>query len=327
MTDVHEDLLPLLECSNCHGGLSTAPRALECTGCGRSFEIIHGIPDFRPPPDEGPRHGPMCRKLMDMWPSSSYRELWDTFNAADGETGLDAVWHEHERRAPERGERRWAEIAEAARAAGRPPLQDGVALDVGCGGGSALFALARRADRVVGLDVALSELLLAKKRLLEAGVENVAFVCASALALPLRSGTMALVNATDVVEHLPDATRFLAEARRVMAACGTLFFNSPNRFSLLTREPHVKLWGVGFLPRAWMGRYVRWRLGREYRGKRLLSLFELRRMLQAEFGRDFRVWALVPRGGICNTLGRALGAAGKPLVPEHNVLAWKPQEG
>lgn len=266
----------------------------------------------------------MCLKLMDMWPASTYRELWETFNSGDGTTRLDDVWHEHEQRAPQRGERRWEEIQRAADAMGRPVPTDGVALDLGCGGGSALFALAKRASLAIGLDNALSELLLAKKRLIEAGIENVALVCGDAAQLPLPPQSIAIQNATDVVEHMPAPERFLAEARRVMRPGGVFFFNSPNRFSLLTREPHVKLWGVGFLPRPWMEPYVRWRLGRAYQGKRLLSLFELRRLLRRTFGADYAIWTLVPRGGVLHAVGRVLGALGKPLVPEHNVLAWKP---
>jgi len=52
-----------------------------------------------------------------------------------------------------------------------------------------------------------------------------------------------------------------------------------NRFSLST-EPHVGVWGVGFLPRRWMARYVRWRAGKEYRHTHLLSLFELRALFR-----------------------------------------------
>ena len=142
-----------------------------------------------------------------------------------------------------------------------------MALDVGCGGGSALFAMAKRARLAIGLDIVMGSLLLAKKRLAEAGIDNVALVCGSALEMPLRPETIDIQNATDVVEHVPDQPKLLAESRRVMAPGGAFFLNSPNRYSLLTREPHVKLWGMGFLPRRWMERYVRWRLGKPYQGK------------------------------------------------------------
>ena len=322
------ELLSLLACPACRGELAEEPEALRCRACDRLFEVIHGIPDFRPEPPDRPRHGPMCRQIMDMWPRSTYRELWEAFNAADNpHASLIKLWQTHEAQAPARGERRWEELCRAADAARRPVPSDGVALDLGCGGGSALFALARRARLAVGIDVVLTSLLLAKKRLAEAGVGNVALACGSALELPFRPASMDVLNASDVVEHLPDQPRFLAEAARVMRPGAVLFFNSPNRFSLATREPHVKLWGVGFLPRRWMEPYVRWRLGKPYQGKRLLSLFELRRMVRQAFGPSAAVWTLVPGRGLTNAVGRFLGALGRPLVPEHNVLAWRPSPG
>ena len=170
----------------------------------------------------------------------------------------------------------------------------------------------------------MTDLLLAKKRFDEAGITNAVFVCASAVDLPFADDAFDVLNATDVVEHMPDQRRFLAEAHRVMAAGACFFFNSPNRYSLVTREPHVWLWGVGWLPRRWQEPYVRWRLGRAYRGKRLLSSFELSRLTREAFGCHYALWPFLPRAGLRGALLRALGAVAKPILPQHNVLAWKP---
>ena len=318
------DLLSLLRCPTCHGQLAERPTALRCDACERDYEVIHGIPDFRPDPPDRPRHGEFCLKIMDIWERSTYRELFALYHEGD-ETALAHLWEEHEERAPERGERRWAEMQAAAGAVGQTLRTDGFALDLGCGIGSALFALAPRAPLAVGLDIMLTDLLLAKKRFIEAGYGSVALVCASALELPFADETFTLLNATDVIEHMPDQPRFMAEARRVTSAGGCFFFNSPNRYSLFTREPHVSLWGVGWLPRRWQALYVRWRLGRPYRGKRLLSSFELSRLTRRVFGRHYAVWPFVPRPGVAGLLLRAFGAIGAPLLPQHNVLAWKPQ--
>jgi hypothetical protein len=53
--------------------------------------------------------------------------------------------------------------------------------------------------------------------------------------------------------------------------------NTVNRFSL-AREPHVYLWGVGFLPRRWQAPYVRWRRDASFENIGLLSYRELRRL-------------------------------------------------
>jgi SAM-dependent methyltransferase len=200
-------------------------------------------------------------------------------------------------------------------------------LDIGCGAGSALFGLARRARLAVGLDILLTDLLLAKKRFAEAGTANVTLVCASALELPFADECFGLANATDVIEHVPDQGRLLGEVRRVLRPGGLFFFNSPNRFTLVTREPHVKLWGVGWLPRRWMEPYVRWRLGKPYRSKRLLGLRELRRLVCSAFGPHFAVRSLLPRGRLARALLRPAEALARPLLPQHNVVAWKPERG
>lgn len=317
------ELIDLLLCPACQGPLTADPNALLCPACDRSFEVIHGIPDFRPDPPDQPRIGDICREVIDRWETDTYQQLSNVYHRREPDA-LDAFWHEHERLAPQRGERRWDEIRRAAQAAGQPLDTEGVALDLGCGIGSALFALAPRAQLAVGLDILLTDLLLAKKRLLEAGHHNVAFVCASGTELPIRNDRMAVINATDVIEHMPDQQRFLDEARRVMAPGACFFLNSPNRFSVLTPEPHVRLWGMGWLPRKWMEPYVQWRLGKPYRGKRLLSIFELRRFLHHTFGHDFAVWPFVPRSGAAHAIFRAAARVATPILPQHNVLAWKP---
>lgn len=316
------DHLDLLRCPTCRGELAEQPGALHCGACTRDYEVVHGIPDFRPAPPDRPRHGEFCRKIMAIWETSTYRELWALFYDREA-SALEALWRGHEARAPERGERRWYDLTAAAQAAGRPVRPGGAALDIGCGVGSALFAMAPRSSVAIGLDIMLSDLLLAKKRFLEAGFDNVAFVCGSAIELPFREGAFDVLNATDVVEHMPDQPLFLSEARRVMTPGACFFFNSPNRYSLFTREPHVWLWGVGWLPRRWQEPYVRWRLGRPYRGKRLLSSFELSRLCRGAFGRDYALWPFIPRPGLGPALLRAAGALATPILPQHNVLAWR----
>jgi len=324
----------LLRCPTCRGQLAEEARGLVCGECGRAFEVIHGIPDFRPEPAEGPRHGEFCRRVIERWAGSSYRELMDLYERPEGDA-LRRLWAEHEEQAPRRGERRWEELARYAANCGvrsaecgvkseiRNPKSEMTMLDIGCGAGSALFGLASHAALAVGIDIMLADLLLAKKRFAEAGIANVAFVCGSARELPFADGCFGVLNATDVIEHVDDPGRLLAEARRVMGPGGVFFFNSPNRFSLLSREPHVKLWGVGWLPRRWAEPYVRWRRGKAYRGKRLLSLFELRRLLRAAFGRDYAIRSVLPRGRVARALVRPFEVLARPILPQHNTIAWR----
>lgn len=324
------ELFDVLRCPGCRGVLRAEGAGLLCPACRRAFEVIHGIPDLRPEPPGGePRHGEFCLEVIRRWPESSYGELLALYERDAGDS-LQELWARHDAEAAQRGERRWDEIARYARAyrvsgaSGCTQGPGGVALDIGCGRGSAVFALARRARLAVGVDILLTDLLLAKKRFAEAGIANAAFVCASALELPFADESFELANATDVIEHVPDQGRMLGEAHRVLRAGGVLFFNSPNRFSVLSREPHVKLWGVGFLPRRWMEPYVRWRVGKPYRSKRLLGLWELRRLVREAFGPHFAVRCALPRGRLARALWRPAEAVVGALLPQHNVMAWKP---
>jgi hypothetical protein len=70
----------------------------------------------------------------------------------------------------------------------------------------------------------------------------------------------------------------------VLKQPGALFLSAVNRFSLLP-EPHVGLWGVGFLPRAWQAPYVRWRGRGDFAHVRPLSYWDLDRRAARHFRR------------------------------------------
>ena len=61
-----------------------------------------------------------------------------------------------------------------------------------------------------------------------------------------------------------DQQQLLSKAHRVLAPGGHLYVTTPNGFTLMP-EPHVHLWGVGFLPRRFADRCVQFRLGVPYR--------------------------------------------------------------
>jgi len=97
----------------------------------------------------------------------------------------------------------------------------GVLLDVGCGSGATLewFSSRHRGWRCLGVDVAW-EGLRAVPRLRSGGAAR-----ASALALPVRSGSVDLIVSQDVLQHLPldgGDLAALAEMRRVLKPCGVL---------------------------------------------------------------------------------------------------------
>jgi 2-polyprenyl-3-methyl-5-hydroxy-6-metoxy-1,4-benzoquinol methylase len=172
-------------------------------------------------------------------------------------------------------------IANAIEAARGAPLGAGDrVLEVGCGTAALAAEVARRGATTVASDVSLRWLVLARKRLTEAGVgDRVELVACAAEDLPFPDGSFDVLAASDVVEHVDDADRFVAESARVLRPGGLLFLATPNRFSL-GLEPHVRLPGVGFLPRRAAEAYVRAVRKTSYAHVRLLSAGQLERLLR-----------------------------------------------
>ncbi|MDI3340885.1 MAG: class I SAM-dependent methyltransferase [Sphaerobacter sp.] len=98
-------------------------------------------------------------------------------------------------------------------------------LEIGAGGGFALAALARMGfRRLVGLDLTATSLAATRQRVPAAWL-----VAADAERLPLRDGSVDVVLTSDVMEHLPDLDRHLAEVARVLRPGGHYLIKTPNR--------------------------------------------------------------------------------------------------
>jgi SAM-dependent methyltransferase len=170
--------------------------------------------------------------------------------------------------------REWLECLDPP--GGRP---SGSWLDVGTGTGDLACAVAEHGIPAVGIDVAMRWLVVARRRAELAGA-NVDFICCNAEYLPFADRTFARVVSVGTLEHCRDAERALTEAKRVLVRHGDIKLRTVNRFTILP-EPHVGVWGVGFVPRRLADRYVRWRGGQGYAHHRPLSSRELRRGMHA----------------------------------------------
>ena len=110
-------------------------------------------------------------------------------------------------------------------------------LDMGCGGGRHAFAVLRRGAHVVAFDANADEL---------AGVRDMAsamlaagevphggeLVCVEgdALTLPFEDDSFDRIIAAEVLEHIPDDRRAIAELARVLAPGGRIAVTVPARF-------------------------------------------------------------------------------------------------
>lgn len=284
-------MTPRVACPACGRPLDLShPEAAACPGCGQRYPATLGIPDLRGPGAvNDPAEAAIVEKMLARYPQSDFAALLD-LRLINAPTYGDRRGHEigYMLTLDERG-RGMVEMFQARAAEHFPPTGDEAALDIGCGAGSSLLALARRYRFVAGLDPSLPELILARKALESAGVANFQLVQAFGQRIPYPDESFDYVNALNVLEHVFEPQPVLGEARRVLKGGGVFAADSRNRFDLFLPEPHVKIRWVGLLPRGWQKSYVRWRAKVGYDATRLLSYGELRRGLRRSFGHGYRI--------------------------------------
>ena len=97
-------------------------------------------------------------------------------------------------------------------------------VDVGCGGGHYVLALARKCPQLsfIGVDLSVEQIRRAERRRSEAGAGNVRFLEGDALHLPLESESADLVVSVGSLKHWPDARQGLAECVRILSRGGRM---------------------------------------------------------------------------------------------------------
>lgn len=99
-------------------------------------------------------------------------------------------------------------------------------LDVGCGAGFLANDLARRSHRVTGLDAAQESLAVAAAH---DATGRVRYEPGDARALPYADASFDAVCAMDLLEHVEEPARVVAEAARVLVPGGLFFFHTFDR--------------------------------------------------------------------------------------------------
>lgn len=286
---MHDDLLELLRCPISKSRLHWQDSAtLVAEEGGRTYSLKHGIIDFRlfdPPYKTREEEARLVERLAAA--AATGKDLVGLIRYYEAELsgGLSESGIQHQiehrlalhQRAPER-------LRTMVAQAGIDGLsRESVVLDLGCGSGEALSTLlGLGAARVIGIDISLIELFFARQFLAEQGIEAL-LVAGCAEALPFADAAFSFIYSPDVIEHVTDQKTYLEEAYRTLAPGGRLLLNSPNRYSLVCPEPHVGIWGLGFLPRRLMDPCCQLLGKGSYVGKRLISLRELRKPMAHSF--------------------------------------------
>lgn len=99
-------------------------------------------------------------------------------------------------------------------------------LDLGCGAGFLANDLAARGHRVTGLDTSAEVLAVARRH---DGSRSAEYLVGDACAVPFRDASFDAVCAMDLLEHVAEPHRVVAEAARVLRPGGAFFFHTFNR--------------------------------------------------------------------------------------------------
>lgn len=150
-----------------------------------------------------------------------HKDSFDKFYAQHGQiTSWTAKYPTYMRLYAEcRYERRNAEIMQMV------GNSRGYILDLGCGVGDIVGALAREGNYAVGLEISEVNMISCKQN------AKGAFLCLGiGEYLPFRNCSFDVVILADVIEHVVDMESVVSEIRRVLKSSGILILTTPNRW-------------------------------------------------------------------------------------------------
>lgn len=121
---------------------------------------------------------------------------------------------------------------------------DAEVLDVGSGPGTITVGLARRAARVVGLDMSAEMVEAASDLAAREKLANVTFEVGSAYDLPFDDGTFDVVYTHQVLQHLADPVSALVEFRRALRPGGLVAVRDSDYATMVHApvEPAIERW-------------------------------------------------------------------------------------
>lgn len=275
-----------LYCPVCKAKLRSCNDQLECKNCDLVYPVILGIVDLRYP------RVALNRKELEMvsiFDRASFDDLLEILlQDVELPASILSNTYTYYQNHLERTEKMTLMFLQRSREEFSSP-QKARALDLGCGAGAGLIALSKWFETVDGVDSSLAQLLLAKKYLEHHGMMNVCLVCANACALPYSAGTLSYIQAINVLEHVINLDKTLMEVSRCLILNGIFAADSRNRYDIFMPEPHTGLRFLGFLPRPWIPKFVRWICNSQYEQTCLLSFGELRRSLEMSFQGSYNI--------------------------------------
>lgn len=150
-------------------------------------------------------------------------------------------------------------------------------LDIGASTGIVDSFLADFFGRVIGIDIDRPAISFANKKNKK---PNLAFTLGDGMNLAFKNNSFDIVICAQIYEHMPNATKLMAEVQRVMRPNGVCYFAAGNRIKVM--EPHYNLPLLSVIPRPLAHIYLRLLRRGTFYYENHLSYWGLKRLV-AEF--------------------------------------------
>jgi SAM-dependent methyltransferase len=210
----------------------------------------------------------------------------------------------------------------------RSLVTDRRVMDFGCGTGYGTHRLSGDSASIVGVDVSDNAIRFAANRYKAPNLTFQSISPIEAAPLPFQDGSFDIVLSFQVIEHVPDPGRYIAEVVRVLADGGVLVMATPDRSSrLLARQRPWNRYHRVEYDRAGLAQLLRTHFGQV----EVNSMSGERDLINGEVRRTHRLrWATLPftfpgapefwrQAGLAgldrakSAVGRSRGKSGSPV--------------
>ena len=212
-------LYNLLCCPNCKGSLTKKGNTFYCKTCKKNYPIREGIPDFTVTiAEKGMRLSKL--KWEEKYKIDSKKDIFDELNFLENKF-FKPTWEQLKSKKSLRKNENF--------------------LEIGCGTFYLGRALAKKGYRVIGIDMSITALKLAKSVFEKEKIKNYLLVCGNVLEMPFKPDSFDLIYGAGVIEHFKDTKQAVAELYRVTKKKGVVYNTVPylNIGSLTYRQ----VWG------------------------------------------------------------------------------------
>ncbi|MCL5985051.1 MAG: class I SAM-dependent methyltransferase [Actinobacteria bacterium] len=197
----------ILACPQCKDKLQIVGDTIQCEGCGKSYDIVEGIPVL-----VGSETSKQEHHISQVRHFNKYVKKFETYHLDNWRISFM--------------KRAFSKLDIGARNDKSPPLY----LDVGCGGsGYMVIEAAKTGVRAVGCDLSFEAMAKANYFARQQGVlERCLFVVCDAERLPFKSNAFGAVSSIALLEHVLNDDSLVAEISRVAKEEAKIFVTVPN---------------------------------------------------------------------------------------------------